>query len=182
VEGALTTDGELEAAPECGDKRVTGCAEEAAGPGPRGEAVPAGETEDGRPVLHAGGAFSDAPVVAVEALLADPRKWAGKTVVVEGDISAMCHHKRGWFAMVAGDKSGQQLRVITLPAFHVPPESIGRVARAEGTVEVIELDAAHAQHLAAEHKVGGDEMVQGGAVKQVVLRAGAADFIEVAAR
>lgn len=171
-----------EPATSAGHAEEGGCGAETAGPGPGAEAVPAGQTPLGQPILHAGPDFTDVPEVAVEELLSNPDAYAGKTVQVTGDVSAMCQHRRGWFAVVAGDKSGQQLRVLTMPTFYVPAGSIGRTARAEGTVEVIEVPAQHAKHLMKEHKLGEPGEVAGATMKQVILRAKSADFIEVAAR
>jgi hypothetical protein len=156
-----------------------GCADAARTVAP--EAVPAGQTPLGQPILHAGAAFTEVPEVSVTDLLADPSAYAGKTIQVAGDVSAMCHHGRSWFAVVAGDKSGKQLRVLTTPAFKVPAGSIGRTARAEGVVQLIEVAASHARHLAEGHKLD-DPGAATGPVTQVVLRATGADFIDVAAR
>ena len=160
----------------------SGCAAESSGKGPASEPVAAGETPLGQAILHGGTDFSDAPEVAVQDLLADPDKWAGKAIKLSGDVSAMCHHRRGWFALVAGDKSGQQIRVLTMPNFKVPAGSIGRSARAEGLVEVIEVPAQHAKHLMKDHKLGDPAAVKGATQKQIVLRATAADFIDLAAK
>lgn len=132
--------------------------------------------EKGRKVLHAGQAFTSAPVVSVAELLSKPDDYLGKVVQVEGDVSAMCHHKRGWMAVVAEDKSGRTLRVMTAPTFLVPPESIGKTARAEGKIDVIEVPAAMAKHLSAEHKLD-EPQEKDGKIQQVVMHASGADFI-----
>lgn len=134
-------------------------------------------TDDkGRKVLHAGKEFTSVPVVSVAELLSKPDAYLGKVVQVEGDISAMCTHKRGWMAVVAEDKSGRNLRIMTAPTFLVPPESIGKTAHAEGKIDVIEVPEAMAKHLAADHKL--DELkVKDGKVQQVVMHATGADFI-----
>jgi len=107
--------------------------------------------------------------------LAEPEIFAGKTVRLEGDISAMCHHKRRWFAVQdPGDRSGQYVRVLAAPAFLVPPHAIGKKARTEGTVEVIEVPAQTRQHLASEHDL---EPARNEPQKQVVLRASGAEII-----
>ncbi len=132
--------------------------------------------EKGRKVLHAGKEFTSAPVVSVAELLSKPDEYMGKVVQVEGDISAMCTHKRGWMAVVAEDRSGRNLRIMTAPTFLVPPESIGKTAHAEGEIDVIEVPEAMAKHLSADHKL--DEMkVKDGKVQQVVMHATGADFI-----
>ena len=130
----------------------------------------------GRQVTHTGRDFSAVETVSVAELLASPDKYAGKSVKVAGDVSAMCGHKRAWFALTADDQSGRSLRVLTNPVFLVPAGSIGKTAIAEGTVEVITVAADHARHIADEHKLGDPAEIKQD-VKQVVLRASGADFI-----
>jgi|GEM_PF-625407 len=130
---------------------------------------------DGTEATHVGHAFDGVEKVAVSALLADPSAYKGKTVALEGDVSAMCGHKRGWFAVAAEDKSGRQVRILTAPTFLVPAGSVGRSAVAEGTVEVIEVAAKHAKHLAEEHKLGEADKITAN-VQQVIVRARGAEF------
>ncbi|MDF1562988.1 MAG: DUF4920 domain-containing protein [Deltaproteobacteria bacterium] len=136
------------------------------------------EVVDGTTVLKAGvplGSTAGATEVTVQALLDEPEKFAGKVVKVTGDVSAMCHHKRGWFALVAPDKSGRNLRVLTAPSFLVPEGVIGMNASTEGVVELIEIPEEAARHYAKEHKLG-DPMEIVGPQKQAVIRAAGAAF------
>ena len=156
--------------------------EEHASCGGHGSAPPATETvatdtPDGGKVTHGGGTFAEVPEVSVTELVANPDKYAGQQVQVVGDVSAMCHHRRGWFAVAAADGSGAQIRVITMPAFLVPQEAIGTKARAQGKVEVVEVDPRFARHLSADHGLPAAEK-PAAPVKRVVLRAAAADFVE----
>jgi hypothetical protein len=132
--------------------------------------------DKGLTITHAGAELSDGAPVSVAELLRSPDAFAGKKVRVKGNVSAMCTHRRGWFAVVSDDQSGTFVRVITTPSFLVPAGSIGNTAEAEGMVEVIEVAAEHAKHIAGEHKLGDPEAITGN-VKQVVLRASGADFI-----
>jgi len=114
--------------------------------------------------------------VTVKDLVEHPDQYAGKTVRVEGNVNAMCHHRRGWFSVQdEGERGGTFVRVITTPAFLVPPGSIGKKAHAEGKVEVIDVPEAEAKHFAKGHGIGeGDKA---GPVKSVILRATGAEFI-----
>ncbi|MCU0689792.1 MAG: hypothetical protein MUF54_00185 [Polyangiaceae bacterium] len=135
------------------------------------------DPETGETLTHVGNDLHDAQKVSVSELLARPETFAGKTVRVEGNVTAMCHHKRGWFAIQDhGERTGKFVRVITTPRFLVPAGSIGKKARAEGTVEVIEESAGAAQHYAEGHKLGDPNQVKG-PVKRVVLRANGAAFL-----
>jgi len=133
----------------------------------------------GQTVTAAGSRLSGAELVKVVDLMARPDEFAGKTVRLEGDVPAMCVHQRTWFGIQdPGNKSGVFLRVLTAPAFLVPEGSIGKKARTEGTVEIIEVDAAAAQHFARTHGLGDPEAIKGeGKIKSVVLRATGAEFL-----
>ena len=130
----------------------------------------------GEQVAHAGAPFSEAVSVSLTQLLDKPADFVGKKVRVRGNVSAMCTHRRGWFAVVADDKSGRSLRVITAPVFLVPQGSIGKTAEAEGTVELHEMNAKHARHMTKEHKLELPSERRGDKVQTVIIRASAADF------
>jgi hypothetical protein len=124
---------------------------------------------------HEGQAFTEAPVVDIATLVADPAGYKGKTVRLSGDVIAMCHHKRDWFALVPeGTKTGN-VRVLTGPVFKVPQDAIGKSASAEGTVDVVEISERVAKHFAETHKLG-DPATISGPVQQVVVRATGAQF------
>jgi hypothetical protein len=125
----------------------------------------------------AGQKLAGLPVVKVADLIARPGDFAGKTVRIEGDVSAMCTHRRGWFAVQdPGSKTGAYVRVLTAPSFLVPPDSIGKKARAEGRVEVIEVDPEAVRHYANDHKLG-EQNANGAPNRSVVIRATGAEFI-----
>lgn len=92
-----------------------------------------------------------AQVVTVAELAGLPESMAGKTVRVEGNVSAMCGHRRSWFSLQSEDKSGAVVRVVTTPAFLVPEGAIGKRARAEGVVELVDIPLETAQHYAESH-------------------------------
>ena len=131
--------------------------------------------EGGKTIVHAGNVFAGVETVKVSELVAKPDAYAGKTIRLEGDITAMCHHKRAWFAMAAEDRSGRNVRVVTVPTFLVPPKSIGKRAVIEGKVEVVEVPEARAKHLAEEHKLREPGAITG-PLKEPLVRATGADF------
>ncbi len=129
----------------------------------------------GQPMLVVGAELSGAAPVTVQQLLAHPDQFAGQRVRLEGDVSAMCHHKRRWFAVQdPGDRSGRYVRVMTAPAFLVPPQSIGKKARTEGLVEVVDVPGSTERHLAQDHGLGS---APAETQKRVVLRATGAELI-----
>lgn len=128
----------------------------------------------GRELQRVGASLRGAIPVAVPDLLARPETHVGETIRIEGDVAAMCHHRRAWFALQqAGDRRGRTVRVVGAPAFLVPAGSVGRRARAEGTVELIDVPAPARAHLATEH--GLEEPPPPARV--VVLRATGAEFL-----
>jgi hypothetical protein len=162
-------------APSCGAAEPGGCGacgEATAGVSDRIER--AVDPQTGAELQRVGAALQGATPVSVQQLLDQPEAYAGKTVRVEGDVAAMCHHRRAWFAVQqAGDREGRTVRIFAAPAFLVPPGSIGRKARAEGTVELVEVPAAAQAHLAAEHGLAEPRP----ATRTVVVRATGAEFI-----
>jgi len=126
----------------------------------------------GAKVTVAGAKLTGAPLVSVADLLAHPDTYVGKTVRLEGNVSAMCGHMRAWFAVQAPGRSADFVRVFSAPAFLVPENAVGTKARTEGVVEVIATSPDTARHLAGEH-----ELAQGAQQKTVVIRATGAEFI-----
>ncbi|MFW5739962.1 MAG: DUF4920 domain-containing protein [Myxococcota bacterium] len=135
------------------------------------------DPKSGAQMLMAGKPLAGVGVVTVKDLTATPEKYAGKVVRLEGNVNAMCHHRRGWFSVQdEADRTGGFVRVLTAPGFLVPAGSIGKKARAEGTVDVIEVSAAAARHYAKGHKIGDPNEIKG-PVKRVVIKATGAEFI-----
>lgn len=76
---------------------------------------------------------------SVDAILASPKQYSGKTVRVEGMVTDVCPKRGCWFEL-AGDKPGQKLRFkVTDGEMVFPMDSKGKRAVAEGVVSVTEL-------------------------------------------
>ena len=164
---------------ECGHAKEEGCSgEHGTEPIAHPDEATAKDPATGASVTVVGEALGGVEVVQVKDLLEKPEAFAGKKIRLEGNVSAMCTHRRGWFAVVDdGDRSGAVVRVLTAPAFLVPEGSIGKKARTEGTVEVTDVAAAAARHYAQDHKVGDPAAEGAASVKQVVVRASGAEFL-----
>lgn len=77
--------------------------------------------------------------VAIDALLADPSAFKGKTVRVEGMITDVCP-KRGCWMELAGEQPGQKLKFkVTDGEMVFPMDAKGKWAVAQGEVSVREL-------------------------------------------
>ncbi len=139
--------------------------------------VTATDPATGKPIQILGAKLAGAELVKITDLAARPEQFAGKTVRVEGDVLGMCHHRRAWFAVQdEGDRSGGFVRVMTGPKFLVPAGSIGKKARVEGTIEIVEVPAARAKYFAKSHKMGDPDKITG-PVKRAVIRATGAELL-----
>lgn len=173
-----------QAAPTCGqataDGRAAAESEACSACGADGVALASDRIErgtdpaTGRALERVGAPLGDAARVALPALLARPETFTGETIRVEGDVVAMCHHRRAWFALQeVGDRQGRTVRVIGAPAFLVPPDAVGRRARAEGVVELVDVPGRARAHLASDHGLQEPPPPE----RVVVLRATGAEFI-----
>jgi hypothetical protein len=128
------------------------------------------DPKTGRPVTQVGQALErKAKRTTLAALLQKPEEFEGKSVVVEGDVTAMCSHRRGWYAIV--DESGKvPLRIVTAPQFLVPADAMGKRARAVGLLETREVSEQAANHLSRDHGLPEARRV-------ITLRATGAEFL-----
>lgn len=91
------------------------------------------------------------PLVTVEELLAKAEEYEGEVVRVEGAVTDMCHHQRGWFG-VAAEGAEQVVRVAVAPRFLAPEDALGSRAVAQGKVEIRTIPAADIEHYRSAHK------------------------------
>jgi hypothetical protein len=96
----------------------------------------------------------------IDTILAEPKKFAGQTVRVEGTITDVCPKRGCWFE-VAGDKPGQKLRFkVTDGEMVFPMDAKGKKAVAEGVVAVKELtleeSKQYAEYQAKEYNLPYD--------------------------
>ena len=98
---------------------------------------------------HFGNPFTvtDAPLASVD-LLADPGKYAGKTIIVEGRVADVCQKAGCWLVMAENDKS---IRIRTKAhKFLVAKDGTGKVAKVEGTVRSHKVDPKRVAHYESE--------------------------------
>lgn len=91
----------------------------------------------------------------ISAILAEPQKFLGKTVLVEGTVVAVCE-KRGCWMELASDKKFQKIKIKVKDGEIVfPLEESGKTALVEGTVYEIKMTKEQAleqaKHEAEEH-------------------------------
>ena len=96
-----------------------------------------------------GAGVSAAPVASIDEIKADPDKWVGKRVRVEGVVTDVCAKRGCWFKM-AGDKPGEEMRFKVKDGVMVFPMSArGQYAGAEGLVRKIPLDLEQTRRVMA---------------------------------
>lgn len=93
----------------------------------------------------------DSPRVAFADVLKEPKKFAGKTVVVEGSVERVCQMEGCWMQIVpeSGAESGA-VRVTFDHKFAVPKDAAKMKFRAEGTFSVKTLSKETVEHLVKE--------------------------------
>ena len=86
----------------------------------------------------------------ISTILAEPKKFQGQTVRVEGMVTDVCEMRGCWFEM-AGEKAGEKLRFkVTDGEMVFPMESKGKHATAEGVVVVKDLSLEDTKAMAIE--------------------------------
>lgn len=102
-------------------------------------------------------------------LAARPQDFVGKTVRVEGVVTAVCE-KRGCWMQIDDPKAGKGMRLKVDDGVIVfPMSAMGHKASAEGVVEAIVVSEAQAAEMAKEHAKEGaaDRMPKAGTLYQI---------------
>jgi hypothetical protein len=94
----------------------------------------------GKSMKTYGKGVAAADTVRVSALLANPDKWVGQTIRVQGKAVDVCKHRGCWINL-ASDVEGQTVRVkVTDGEITFPPEILGDTVIAEGVWTANKLD------------------------------------------
>ncbi len=121
--------------------------------------------------LKRGAAIGDSKKVKLNKILADPAKYTGKTVRVEGVIVRSCKMEGCW-AELAQDATSKSIRVkMKGHAFFIPLQSAGAKARVEGTIQVKTLTKAMVDHMIEEDGAKFDNRNVDGTVTEVSFEA-----------
>lgn len=98
--------------------------------------------------LHCGADFTVEKRITMDALMADAKTYANKTVRVDGTISAVCRKKGCWMTLGGKDKLARARVTFKNYAFFVPLDAGGGTASIEGVVELKTMSEAERAHLA----------------------------------
>lgn len=114
-------------------------------------------------VLRVGAPISSQRKERLVAVLQDPATFAGQTFVVEGNVRRACSRKGCWMELAADATADAPSCRVTFKdyAFFVPTDSAGRIAKVEGTLELVKLKARHVEHLAEEGATFKDKAPDG---------------------
>ncbi len=121
--------------------------------------------------LKRGAAIGKSEKVSLNAVLKDPSKFSGKTVLVEGVVVRSCKMEGCW-AEVAQDKDSKSVRVkMKDHSFFIPLQSAGAMARVEGTVQVKTLTKEMVEHMIKEDGATFENRNADGTVTEVSFEA-----------
>ena len=129
------------------------------------EAIPTGGT------LKRGAALGNSKKVSLAKVLDDPSKYANQPVRVEGFIVRSCKMEGCWMEL-APKQDAKSVRVkMKDHAFFIPLESIGALAKAEGTFTVKTLSKEEVKHMVEEDGAKFDNLNKDGTVTEVSFEA-----------
>ena len=121
--------------------------------------------------LKRGAAIGNSKKVSLNKVLADPSKYTGKTVRVEGVVVRSCKMEGCW-AELAEKTGAKSVRVkMKDHSFFIPLQSAGAKARVEGTVQVKSLTKAMVDHMIEEDGAKFDNRNADGTVTEVSFEA-----------
>jgi autonomous glycyl radical cofactor GrcA len=145
-----------------------------------------GETNDeNKPVdlkagekITRGGPLTGAEKVSLADALANPSKYAGKTVSVSGVIVRSCKMEGCWMEL-APSATAKAVRVkMKDHDFFIPLNAAGLNATAEGTLEVKNLSKAEVEHLVKEDGAKFDKINADGSVTEVAFTANGVELVK----
>jgi hypothetical protein len=152
--------GDLASKPAAHDSAMdaTGCAEHggsmcgAAERAARGESAAPTASSGANGVGKYGAPLGAAPSESLASVLAEPSRYAGQPLRVEGHVRRACTAMGCWMELAeSADEGAPACRVIMKDhAFFVPTNAAGSSARVEGTLAVRHIDSAQVAHMERE--------------------------------
>jgi hypothetical protein len=121
--------------------------------------------------LKRGAPIGTAKKVSLAKMLAEPSKYSGKTVLVEGVIVRSCKMEGCW-AELAPSKDAKSVRVeMKDHSFFIPLQSAGSLARVEGVFTVKTLTKEKVDHMIKEDGAKFENRNADGTVKEISFAA-----------
>ena len=129
------------------------------------EAIPTGGT------LRRGAALGKSKKVSLAKVLADPAKYAGQTVRVEGVIVRSCKMEGCWMEL-APNENAKSVRVkMKDHGFFIPLNSAGAMAKAEGVFTIKTLTKEQVDHMIKEDGAKFEKINADGTVTEISFEA-----------
>jgi hypothetical protein len=72
-------------------------------------------------------------------ILEKPDEWSGERIKVEGEVSGVCTKQGCWMDLTSADDATVRIKVDD-GVIVFPQDAVGRMAQAEGEVEILEMD------------------------------------------
>ena len=124
-------------------------------------------------------------VTPISDILANPEKYEGKTVLVEGKVGDVCK-KMGCWMMLNGEGKGESIRVKVKDGEIVfPQDAGGKMARAQGVISVRTMTReqliTQGEHMAEEQGIAFDPATVTGPKEVVQINGEGAVIIDGAA-
>lgn len=122
-------------------------------------------------VLKRGAAIGKSKKVSLAKVLANPQKYAGKMVRVEGVIVRSCKMEGCWMEL-APSETAKSVRVkMKDHAFFIPLESAGAFAKAEGIFTIKTISKEMVDHMIEEDGAKFDNRNSDGSVTEITFEA-----------
>ena len=129
------------------------------------EAIPTGA------YLRRGAPLGSSKKVVLASVLASPKEYADKTVLVEGVIVRSCKSEGCWLELAPAEGAKSVRVTMKGHAFFVPLSSAGAFAKAEGVVKVRTLTAEYVKHMVEDDGAKFDNINPDGTVTEVTFEA-----------
>lgn len=129
------------------------------------------ELKSGEKITRGAALVKGTKEVSLEKVFADPEKYAGKMIAVEGVIVRSCKKEGCWMEMAAKE-GGRSVRVTFGDhAFYIPLNAAGMKVKAQGTFKTKVLSKEHVDHLIHEDGAKFDNRNADGTVTEVAFDA-----------
>jgi putative transposon-encoded protein len=121
--------------------------------------------------LKRGEPIGNSKKVSLAKIMANPQKYAGKKVIVEGVIVRSCKTEGCWLEL-APSKEAKSVRVkMKDHAFFIPLNSAGAFARVEGILNVKTLSKEEVRHMIEDDGAKFDKINPDGTVTEISFEA-----------
>ncbi len=121
--------------------------------------------------LKRGAPIGNSKKVSLAKVLANPSKFAGKSVRVEGIIVRSCKSEGCWLELAPNKDAKSVMVKMKDHAFFIPLSSAGAFTKAEGIFTVKTLSAEEVKHMVEDDGAKFDNINKDGTVTQVSFEA-----------